>query len=456
MAILRSMTSAGRAARVLARSLILLLPLGCAGCFRHTSPENLVLVTIDTLRRDHLGTYGFEKPISPNLDRLAERGVRFDDALAQAISTPPSHASILTGLNPRRHGLQLLWGQRLPQGNLTLAEILSDAGFITAAFVSATPLRSSVGLNQGFSIYDDALSADAKERNAEQTNAAVRDWLKIRPQGRLFLWVHYFDPHGQYYPPPEYRAAFGVEHARLEHLPPGRNENPVTGTPRDTEHSLQSLELMRNLYAAEVLYTDNAFGQLMQMLEEHGILEDAIVAMVSDHGECLGERRYYWGHWDVLDETTRLPLILVHPHRRWAGRTVSAPVGTIDLVPTLLAWLGVPAPDDLDGIDLTPIIEGGTAPARVIFTEQRQLLHARSVRDANWALTEYPPTGTRHLYAREQGALIEPTTGDTEAAEARLGAAMERLEAMLPSYPVEPLKVPEAIAEKLRSLGYME
>ncbi len=192
-------------------------------CSEPAGPRpNLVLITLDTLRADRLGAYGYERETSPVLDSIARRGVRFDDAIAQATTTPPSHASILTGLNPARHGLRKLYGQRLPDANETLAEILRAEGYSTAAFVSAVPLRHLVGLDQGFDVYNDEWGSDTAEmshdRSAGLTNAQVRSWLESAPSAPVFLWVHYFDPHHPYFPPEEYRKRFGAEKANRNFL----------------------------------------------------------------------------------------------------------------------------------------------------------------------------------------------------------------------------------------------
>jgi arylsulfatase A-like enzyme len=445
-----------RVSKTMARALTALITaVSLPGCGEHRErpvPEHLILVTIDTLRRDYLGTYGFESEITPNLDRLAERGVRFEDALSQAVWTTPSHASILTGLNPQRHGVRRLQGEALSSDNMTLAEVLRDAGFVTGAFVSGVPLRRATGLAQGFSIYEDSFQPAARERRAEDTNDAIRKWLNRRPEGRVFLWVHYFDPHTFYNAPLKYREAFGVGAITSGQITPGFNANPETGSPREIEPEV--VERMHKLYAAEVRYVDAAVGALLNMLDEHGLLEESAIAVVSDHGECLGERGYFFGHWEVFDETARVPMILVHPGEEWEGVTVTVPVGAIDLMPTLLAWLRVAPPAEMDGIDLTPLIEGEAAPARVLYTEFGPL--ARAVRDAKWALIERPRADSPILEARFDDAATEADLSEAHAARDRLSSALAALESTTSVRKPSTVEVPERVREQLEILGYTE
>jgi len=439
-----------------ARSLLLCVLVLACGPREAEPPRHLVLVTIDTLRRDHVGVYGHPADITPNLDALARRGVRLDDALAQSIATSPSHASMLTGLYPQRHGLLRLRDQRLPEANRTLAEILRGQGFSTAGFVSGPPLRRGSRLDQGFDHYDDELGP-ARERRAEDTNARVAAWLVGREDARLFLWVHYFDPHRDYDPPDSYRETGGL----TGEVAPGvgsvlSNLNPHTQGPLfANELSEKAIRRGRALYAEEVHYTDRALGALLRRLDDHGLLDDAIVAVVSDHGEGLGERGYYFGHWDVLDHTARIPMVLAHPAGRFAGRIVEAPVGTIDLVPTLLAWLELPIPDGLDGRDLTPLLSGGpgaeTLRHRPIYTEQREFFPARALRSASWSLIERPGSP-------EGGALeprgAAPAGQDAARARRRLDAAMERI-VNTQGYEPDPRELSEEARKKLEQLGYV-
>ncbi|MEE2674745.1 MAG: sulfatase [Myxococcota bacterium] len=428
---------------------------------------NLVLITLDTLRADRLGAYGYERDTSPVLDSIASRGLRFDDAIAQATTTPPSHASILTGLNPARHGLRKLYGQRLPDANQTLAEILRAEGYATAAFVSAVPLRHTVGLDQGFEVYGDEWEPEAGEiphdRDARLTNAQVRSWLESAPRSPVFLWVHYFDPHHPYFPPEAYRKRFGVEKAKRDFLPIPRNTNrwrpgnrPV---PRPNEKAARK---MSNLYDAEIAYLDEALGELLQSLRAAGILENAVVAYVGDHGEHLGENGYWFGHWDVLDETARVPMVIAHPDGRHAGRVVEETVGTIDLVPTLLSWLGVDTDLSFDGVDLTGRLEGGEPARRVLYTEQFEYFPVRAVRSGEWMLQQRAKpkakiaSGERTLYRRKPSGEEPSPVDDEPDVRAWLSEALDSLVAPATRRTTEKLAVPEEVRERLRALGYSD
>lgn len=226
-----------------------------------TARYNVLLVTIDTLRADRLGCYGYAGAATPVLDALAARGVRFATAIAHVPLTTPSHASILTGLTPLRHGVRDNGDFVLPDRIPTLAEAFHDAGYRTAAFVSGFPLDRRFGLARGFDTYDDHLphGEDRRrsayvERPADQTTAAVRSWLEGGTPSPWFLWVHYFDPHSPYEPPPDFAARFA-------------------GRP----------------YDGEVAFVDAQIGVLLALLEAKGLAPRTRVLVTADHGESLGE-----------------------------------------------------------------------------------------------------------------------------------------------------------------------
>jgi arylsulfatase A-like enzyme len=426
------------------------------GCER--PPQHLVLVSLDTLRADRLSAYGHSRDTSPTLSALAERGVRFDDAISQAIVTPPSHASIFTGKNPPRHGLRQLAGEALADDQTTLAEILRANGFETAAFVSAIPLVADRGLDQGFGIYD---ASRGIERPAKRTNQRVRKWLATRPVGRAFLWVHYFDPHHPYNPPLPYQQEFLGRPATPEDQADSTNANPELASKAAVGRpDAARAAAMRDLYDGEVRYTDDALSDLFAMLDAAGILSDAIVAVVADHGESLGEHDLFFGHWDVLWENARVPMIVARPDGRFAGMRVREMVRTVDLMPTLLRWLGVDPPLDLDGVDLTALLEGDADAPEWAYTEQHEDVPVRSLRTSDWLLVRRSPEGAPpsvHLYRRSEGR-----EGDEDVADAN-SAVRDRLAAQLETLydegdAVSPVRIPvsEAAREQLRALGYLK
>jgi arylsulfatase A-like enzyme len=450
-------TRAGRriAALLWASSGFALLP----GCER--PPQHLVVVSLDTLQADRLSAYGHDRPTSPALAELANRGVLFEDAIAQAVSTPPSHASIFTGKNPPRHGLRKLYGQELAPEQLTLAEILKRHGFTTAAFVGAVPLLADRGLDQGFDHYDDRLREGLMERRADETNRRVKRWLASRPAGRLFLWVHYFDPHHPYNAPPPYQVKF----AGAQHGPQG----PVYPHNRDPDTRREEpgpvpdpadVETMKQLYDAEVRYTDDALAALLGLLAAAGILQDCVIAVVADHGESLGEHGYFFGHWGVLRETARVPMLLVHPDGRHRGRRVEQLVRTVDLMPTLLTWLGIQPPGDLDGVDLGPIATG--APSNLeAYTEKWDYTPLQSLRTQDWLLVHQPArdeaaADATRLYRRDPESSQAEDVGDRHPEiRARLAARLAELRDV--ADPAAPVQVPvtQEARDQLRALGYL-
>ncbi len=300
---------------------------GCAA----PAPRNLLLLTIDTLRADRLGVAGHQRPTTPTLDGLAARGVRFERAYSQAGWTLPSVATILTGLHPSRHGA-VAQDRGLAADVPTLASILAGRGYETRAYVSHLFLRSGYGLARGFATYDDGVLAVGHPHRvasgAALTERVLAGLDTLRPP--FFLWVHYFDPHFAYLAHPEWKA-FGDG--------PG------------------------DRYDGEVAYTDREVGRLLAALDPRGWLADTVIVATADHGEQFGEHggRFHYGLWD---EILRVPLLVSAPGLEPAVRQDVAQ--QIDILPTVLALLGVEAPARLPGRDLF----AGTAGEPTVFVER--------------------------------------------------------------------------------------
>jgi arylsulfatase A-like enzyme/Flp pilus assembly protein TadD len=285
---------------------------------------NVVLVTIDTLRADHVGAYGAKSVSTPTLDGLAREGVRFETAITATPLTLPSHATLLTGRDAPEHGVRHNGTFKLGDEALTLAERLRDAGWATGAFVGAVVLKSRFGLDQGFDVYDDEVTGEPSaaggfiERPASEVIDAATAWLD-RADRPFFLWVHLYDPHMDYRAPAEFAERF-----------PGRP------------------------YDAEIAYADAQVDRLLSHLDESGQLERSVVVVTSDHGESLGEHGEKTHSTALYDSVLKVPFLLRGPGVP-RGRLVERLVRLKDVAPTLLSLAGVAPLDTATGEDLTPL-----------------------------------------------------------------------------------------------------
>jgi arylsulfatase len=353
---------------------LLLLPL--AGCRdRSVEPRLLLLVSVDTLRADRLGAYGSDLGLTPNLDRLASESQLFERAYAPTSFTLPSVSSLLTGRYPEEIGIL---GNRsaLSPSVPTLASALRERGWRSAAVVSNLVLRKKAGLAAGFDIYDDALpdvEAMRKwpERTARDTSdaaIAILDGFSSEGDERLFLWVHYQDPHGPYTPPEGLRElSLAAERER----PDGRRRLPEAtgrgGRGRIPTYQVvdgrREVAFYRAGYDAEVRYLDSEVGRLLRELDDRDLEGAALVAFTADHGESLGEHDYWFAHGDRLDDPlVRVPLMLRVPGLRSSRRSDVA--GLVDLFPTLLHRLEN-LPPDPDGRGRDLLATGAAATASV-------------------------------------------------------------------------------------------
>ncbi len=349
-----STVPAGLAGPILARvGIVCLLLAACAK--QAPKVRDVVLITLDTVRADALGCYGAPGDPTPHLDRLASSGVRFEWAYSTSALTPVSHASILTGLAGDRHGLQIMAGSggfRLGEDIPTLATQLGKAGLACGAVHSAFPVAAHFGFERGFSVFEsfDPTRAGTNpgdvmqlQRRSDETTRKCLEFLASHPEPS-FLWVHYWDPHDALLlPPPE---------ALPEDLPRNKQGRLVPSP---------------QLYAAEMRYLDRQVGRLLAGLEGMQRLDQALIVVVADHGEGLGDHGW-WHHRTLYQEQMRVPLIVRAPGAK--SRTVQAAVSTLDLAPTVLDWLNLAPGGRLDGVSLRPWMEGGRGQTRAVFAEQ--------------------------------------------------------------------------------------
>lgn len=414
---------------------------------------NVLLVTLDTTRADVLGAYGNPMP-TPAIDGLAEEGWVFDTAYSTAAVTPVSHASMLTGLNPYRHGLRVLFaesGYRLPDDVPSLATTLKRHGWSTAAVHSAFPVSATFGLDQGFDVFESfdtqftprngkqAWAVDQNQRRSDDTTEIVLDVLQ-RVEQPFFLWVHYWDPHdGQIKPPESY-------------------------WPKN-----QAQQVNHAWYQAEVQYMDSQLSRVIAALKESGEWERTLVVLTADHGEGLGEHGWPF-HRLLYDEQINVPLILRIPGEA-GGRRVNELASHVDIVPTILEELGLGGVEGLDGVSLRAVAEG-RAGQRYAYADQINNYDTNSgvgskrtddgflygVTDGRWKLIYKPLAPKRsELYDLE----ADPEEGlnlfDTnQAVRDRLLVELASRESWVTAPFLDPTAPRDAAAqEALEALGYV-
>jgi arylsulfatase len=340
--------------------LVLLLLLGCGDDQEASSPgppkgapgqgRNVLLITVDTLRADHLGLYGYARPTSPRVDEWFADAAIFERGYATEANTSPSVVSILTGKFPFEHRLRLLY-QLLPQDLRLLPDLLPDA-YQSAAFVSNPVLTDeAMGIASHFDHYDDFVSEKIQsiwprfERNAEETTDAVLAWLASdrAPERPLFLWVHFIDPHMPYDPPPSWTRTFTHEGS----LPLDPERLPIPAAPSS---GLDALDLI-DLYDEEIAYVDSQIGRLLDGYAGLADVDETLIIFTSDHGESMTEHEYWFVHgYHVYEEIARVPFMIRGPGIE-PGRRPGVTSG-VDVAPTVLAFVGAAEPADISGLDL--------------------------------------------------------------------------------------------------------
>jgi arylsulfatase A-like enzyme/Tfp pilus assembly protein PilF len=392
---------------------------------------NVVVVTLDTLRADRLGCYGFAGVETPNIDAVARDGIVFEQATATAPMTLPSHASILTGLIPPNHGVRDNGGFFLEPDRTTLAERLKEAGYATGAFVGAWVLDRRWGLAQGFEHYSDrfdlskykVVNLGTVQKSGDEVMDLALAWLDGVKQRRFFAWIHLYDPHTPYEPPEPFRSRY-----------PGQP------------------------YVGEVAYTDHVVGRLVSWLKAAGKWESTVLVLLADHGESLGEHGETTHTFFVYDATVRVPLVVRTP---WGDRgRASAQVATVDVMPTVLDLVGLAPQPGVDGRSLARLVlapsapAGGRAYSETYFTRFHYgWQHLRSLRDGTWKYIEAP---TPELYdvLKDPGETTNVYKAYSRRAEDLRLALAQMAGAGHQSAPDKSTLDPETL-QRLAALGYV-
>jgi len=406
---------------------------------------NVVLITIDTLRADHLGCYGYTKIKTPNIDELAADGTRFERAFAVVPVTLPSHTTMLTGTYPMLSGMHDFSLNKLSASQPTLASVLKQAGYATGAVVAAAVLDSRFGLNQGFDFYYDHFdfsrldeaNLDEMERPGNEVADVTLDWLGKNWQKKFFLWMHLYDPHFPYKPPEPYRTEYA-----------GR------------------------LYDGEIAFADAQVGRLVRFLKEKGVYRNTVIVLAGDHGEGLGEHGEKTHGFFIYNSTMHVPLIVRLPGPRAPdakARTVSNLVSLVDLMPTVLGAVGVDVPAQVQGSNLLAGADRSVRSTRGVETAAKD----RSVYGEtflprihfNWSELRGAENAKYHFIDAPRPELYDVATDPGEAhnllgEKKAVGEEMRaKLVAMIREYSAgkelaEKTGLDPALMERLKALGY--
>jgi arylsulfatase A-like enzyme len=343
---------------------------------KQTNRPNVLIVTMDTTRADHLGCYGYDKPTSPFIDSLAQKGTSFPNAYTNATWTLPAHLSLFTGQMPTVHGVGYSNYFASP-GLKTLAEILRGQGYVTAGFTGGPFLDSVFNVNQGFHYYDEKLDSGSKlkrlsvfrflsrfgihlwdtdgQRDAEETNRSLFPFLDWASKNQpFFVFVNYFDPHEPYNPPEKYRKLLNIQtdfKGNIRFYPLDKK----TGVARHkdgTPLTEQEFEALRSLYDGEIRAMDDQVAGLWKKLASLRLTENTLIVLTADHGETIGEHQFLDHGHNLYQEQVRIPLILTGIKKWNSGQRIERPAQIIDLLPTILAELRIPLPEQIQGKNL--------------------------------------------------------------------------------------------------------
>ncbi|UCF34917.1 MAG: sulfatase [Phycisphaerales bacterium] len=442
---------------------------------------NVILISIDTLRADHLSTYGYFRKTSPILDRLAAQSIVFDQAFTPMSHTLPAHVSMVTGMHPATHNV-LTNGWQYTGSFPTLAERLGQLGYARAGFVSGFPLNRDCGMARGFDVYEDTgrdEQGHIPKIPGDLATARAIEWLKRRPKSPIFLFLHYFDPHTPFFVPPNTQRPFSVDQPLREYMQAlgvadvDINDIFVRGAVQLNYQAVPDLAAAINEYDNQVHHVDRLIGHTLTALGRLGYLRNAFLIVTSDHGEGLGQHHYYSHGLYLYEEQLRVPLIVRRFGGNWPAKRIPSTVSPLDLVPTVLELLGQPEDPQLHGRSLLPLITGTEqAPAgRWLLAQRRKFpgdklqtwgrfaseMPLRAVRGDDNLKYFLEGDGTEQLYdlatdPLETENLAARRPGDCE----RLRALLEGLQTRYESAAIEAgEEMDEETMRALRSLGYV-
>ena len=449
------------------------LALGCGADRDLEPPRRVFLITVDTLRADHLGWHGYERDTSPRLDEWVERGVVFERAVVQWPKTGPSFASMFTSLYPHSSGLTNRAAQTIPDSFLALPRWFQGLGYKTVAVISNPVLNKELGWDRGFDRYEqtwfdqatlDSIESPTDFRRyiwADRVNELAEPLLaSFADEERLFVWLHYTDPHAPYLLQPGSENPFlGDEHYTGDEIV------DLTGAEGRAIDNHRELKHYVAQYDANVRVADRAIGEILDYIADLGMEDGSLFVLTSDHGEELNEHGVPFEHGPVpYNSSVHVPLAIVGEPWAAAGRRVEQPVELIGLFPTLIDLFGEPIPEVLEGSSWTPLLtgpqQGDDDPEPVAFADagayQR---HLRSIQDEEWQLVLRPPNKQREkalieLYHLPSDPLqLRDVADEFPETTNRLG---RRLSNWIRASPENVSPHTEAARKALKAMGYLD
>jgi arylsulfatase A-like enzyme len=459
--------------------IVLTAPSGCGGPDLPPGiARHVIVISIDTARADHFGFMGSETVRTPGLDAFAREAVVFTDYMTVVPTTLASHTTLFTGKYPLHHGTPRN-GFIVNDMNVMLAEVLREAGFHTAGFAGSFSLDDRFGFAQGFDHYDQEFDiyvgdegADQNQRLAEHVTDAVIDYLDAEGiPDRLFLFAHYFDPHAPYAAPSPYDTMYDPlgTHGLL---PAAAIKRRPDITAEEAQEAVRRLGLA---YAAEISYTDEHVTRLLNDLKRRGVLDDALVVITSDHGECLWEHGEEFDHGRTVYQATMHAVCVMRlPGGELGGTRADELVASIDVMPTLLGLAGLESPDGIDG-EFIPLRRGvkdagqrarfgeATKPRSSEETDPRwaNIRKARCIREGSLKFISTPYEGTEEMFdvfadPRETADLLAAPSDETSEAAADLRTRLsDWTDSALPLPSLFDSSQTEESIKRLRSLGYL-
>lgn len=489
-------------ARIAVAFSIAILLVSCSGTKQR---PNVILLSFCSVRADHLSCYGYPRETAPNIGAFAEKAVLFERAATQWPKTSPSFASIMTGTYPHTHGV--MWktpGVHLSDENVTLAELLRDAGYTTSAFVSSGALNRRLNINQGFDHFTESWKASERKSHPlalryDLTAESALEWIDNHDSGPFFLWVHLNNAHYPYKAHPVLAEPFVNDalYADTLQLSIGMVQSIDRGLPADHPNAAQILHndmgvipkrgaLFKDVktrtyhrshahyiaqYDAGIRWADHSAAILLDGLKERGLLDEALVILVGDHGESLGDHDFYFEHGRFPYESCgHVPLMIRYTPLFEGGRRIGGPVGTFSIPPTVLDILGEPLPDRMESPSLLPAILEETEPPPFFSESGYEVDFQVSLRDGEWKLIHVPNPRDRSIMKGTEFELYHITDDPNESNNlidrereiaANLISELLRWEepwraSVQEVHTPENLQLDEATIRNLRGMGYLK